>query len=338
MTALSTASLALVAPAPTGTRSPRTSSNTRRRDGHGRARHVRRNALVHRRPRSRPRAACARRTPSPARLDRRPPHASMFVAAGGQAIGFSTLRAPTTRSQSATHTITVTQASAAADEARRRRARRVDADRRHERHAQPRSQRHAEHAHARARHVHRDAARRRGARRRRRPAHASVNVEPERLGQAPDRDDTAKAAPPRCRSPAATRSAALQLSTDGAAHDRDRRQGRRSTAAPSRRSASIDVRQRARPQRARRRHDHRHARGRPAHRHASSGKNVSTGDGSLATVVATSTPRGTGVTATAVQVGLNTYRLQLTSNTAGANNGENVDAAAFNDDVGGFRR
>ena len=44
---------------------------------------------------------------------------------------------------------------------------------------------------------------------------------------------------------------------------------------------------------------------------------------------------GAGVTATAVQVGLNTYRLQITSNTAGASNGENIDASAFNDNVGG---
>lgn len=67
-----------------------------------------------------------------------------------------------------------------------------------------------------------------------------------------------------------------------------------------------------------------------------SGNNVSTGDGSLATVVGNINSAGAGVTATAVQVGLNTYRLQITSNTAGANNGENVDASAFNDNVGGF--
>jgi flagellar hook-associated protein 2 len=66
------------------------------------------------------------------------------------------------------------------------------------------------------------------------------------------------------------------------------------------------------------------------------GNNVSTGDGSLATVVGNINAAGAGVTASAVQVGLNTYRLQLTSNTAGANNGENIDAAAFNDNVGGF--
>ena len=66
------------------------------------------------------------------------------------------------------------------------------------------------------------------------------------------------------------------------------------------------------------------------------GTNVSAGDGSLATVVGNINAANAGVTATAVQVGLNTYRLQLSSNTAGANNGENIDASAFNDNVGGF--
>jgi flagellar hook-associated protein 2 len=66
------------------------------------------------------------------------------------------------------------------------------------------------------------------------------------------------------------------------------------------------------------------------------GSNVSTGDGSLATVVGNINGANAGVTATAVQVGLNTYRLQLTSNTAGADNGENIDASAFNNNVGGF--
>jgi flagellar hook-associated protein 2 len=67
-----------------------------------------------------------------------------------------------------------------------------------------------------------------------------------------------------------------------------------------------------------------------------SGNNVSTGDGSLATVVGNINAAGAGVTATAVQVGVNTYRLQLTSNTAGADMGENIDASAFNENVGGF--
>ena len=82
--------------------------------------------------------------------------------------------------------------------------------------------------------------------------------------------------------------------------------------------------------------DHRDARGRAARPARVTGNNVSTGDGSLATVVGNINAAGAGVTATAVQVGLNTYRLQLTSNTAGANNGENIDASAFNDNVGGF--
>jgi flagellar hook-associated protein 2 len=66
------------------------------------------------------------------------------------------------------------------------------------------------------------------------------------------------------------------------------------------------------------------------------GNNVSTGDGSLATVVGNINAAGAGVTASAVQVGANSYRLQLTANAAGAMNGENIDAAAFNDNVGGF--
>jgi flagellar hook-associated protein 2 len=66
------------------------------------------------------------------------------------------------------------------------------------------------------------------------------------------------------------------------------------------------------------------------------GKNVSTGDGSLATVVGNINDAGAGVTASAVQVGTNTYRLQITSNTAGANNGENIDSSVFNASVGGF--
>jgi flagellar hook-associated protein 2 len=69
---------------------------------------------------------------------------------------------------------------------------------------------------------------------------------------------------------------------------------------------------------------------------AVTGKNVSSGDGSLATVVGAINGAGVGVTATAVQVGTNTYRLQLMSNTAGANNGENIDAGAFNAAVGGL--
>jgi flagellar hook-associated protein 2 len=67
-----------------------------------------------------------------------------------------------------------------------------------------------------------------------------------------------------------------------------------------------------------------------------SGANVNVGDGSLATVVGAINGAGVGVTATAVQVGASTYRLQITSNTAGANNGENIDAGAFSSTVGGL--
>jgi flagellar hook-associated protein 2 len=66
------------------------------------------------------------------------------------------------------------------------------------------------------------------------------------------------------------------------------------------------------------------------------GSNVSTGDGSLATVIGNINGAGAGVTATAVQIGLNTYRLQLQANTAGATNGENIASSAFNANVGGF--
>jgi flagellar hook-associated protein 2 len=66
------------------------------------------------------------------------------------------------------------------------------------------------------------------------------------------------------------------------------------------------------------------------------GENVSTGDGSLATVIANINNAGVGVTATAVQVAAGAYRLQITSNTAGANNDQNIAASAFNDAVGGL--
>jgi flagellar hook-associated protein 2 len=65
-------------------------------------------------------------------------------------------------------------------------------------------------------------------------------------------------------------------------------------------------------------------------------KNVATGDGSLATVVANINAANAGVTATAVLVGANTYRLQITSNTAGANNGANISDAEFDAGIGGF--
>lgn len=64
--------------------------------------------------------------------------------------------------------------------------------------------------------------------------------------------------------------------------------------------------------------------------------NVSAGDGSLATVVSNINAASAGVTAAAVLVGNNTYRLQITSNTAGALNGANVADAEFDAGVGGF--
>jgi flagellar hook-associated protein 2 len=66
------------------------------------------------------------------------------------------------------------------------------------------------------------------------------------------------------------------------------------------------------------------------------GTNVAVGDGSLATVIGAINNASAGVTAAAVQVGTNAYRLQITSNTSGANNGENIDAGAFNSTVGGL--
>jgi flagellar hook-associated protein 2 len=62
--------------------------------------------------------------------------------------------------------------------------------------------------------------------------------------------------------------------------------------------------------------------------------NVSVGDGSLSTVVANINSAGAGVTATAVQVGQGMYRLQINSNTAGTNNGQNIDASEFSAAVG----
>ena len=66
------------------------------------------------------------------------------------------------------------------------------------------------------------------------------------------------------------------------------------------------------------------------------GANVDAGDGSLATVVANVNAAGAGVTATAVQVAANTYRLQITSNTAGALNGTNLSDTEFGASLGGF--
>jgi flagellar hook-associated protein 2 len=62
--------------------------------------------------------------------------------------------------------------------------------------------------------------------------------------------------------------------------------------------------------------------------------NVSVGDGSLATVIANINGANAGVTATAVQVGQGSYRLQLNSNSTGALNGANLAASEFGAAVG----
>jgi flagellar hook-associated protein 2 len=62
--------------------------------------------------------------------------------------------------------------------------------------------------------------------------------------------------------------------------------------------------------------------------------NVTTGDGALSTVVANINAANAGVTATAVQVGAGAYRLQLSSNTAGALNNLNLAASEFGASVG----
>jgi flagellar hook-associated protein 2 len=62
--------------------------------------------------------------------------------------------------------------------------------------------------------------------------------------------------------------------------------------------------------------------------------NVSVGDGSLATVVQNINAAQAGVTATAVQVGQNMYRLQINSNSTGALAGPNIAASEFGASVG----
>lgn len=64
--------------------------------------------------------------------------------------------------------------------------------------------------------------------------------------------------------------------------------------------------------------------------------NVGTGDGSLQTVVNEINSAGTNVVASAVQVGANQYRLQLTSNTTGVLNDLNVASSEFGAGAGGL--
>jgi flagellar hook-associated protein 2 len=65
--------------------------------------------------------------------------------------------------------------------------------------------------------------------------------------------------------------------------------------------------------------------------------NVSTADGSLSSVVAAINGANAGVTAAAVQVGTNSYRLQLSSSSTGAGNDPNIASSAFDSTaVGGL--
>jgi len=64
--------------------------------------------------------------------------------------------------------------------------------------------------------------------------------------------------------------------------------------------------------------------------------NISTGDGSLGTVVDNINSANAGVLASAVQVGTNQYRLQLTSSTTGALHDLNIAASDFNASTGGL--
>ena len=67
-----------------------------------------------------------------------------------------------------------------------------------------------------------------------------------------------------------------------------------------------------------------------------SASNISTGDGSLGTVVANINSANAGVLASAVQVGTNQYRLQLTSRTTGALHDLNIAGSNFNASTGGL--
>lgn len=63
--------------------------------------------------------------------------------------------------------------------------------------------------------------------------------------------------------------------------------------------------------------------------------NVSTGDGSLQSVVSAINSAKAGVSAAAIQVGTNAYRLQLGASTTGANNDPNIAASEFDSQVVG---
>jgi flagellar hook-associated protein 2 len=65
------------------------------------------------------------------------------------------------------------------------------------------------------------------------------------------------------------------------------------------------------------------------------GNQVNVGDGSLSSVVAAINSAKSGVTAAAVQVGTNIYRLQISSTTSGANGDPNIGLAEFDSAVVG---
>jgi flagellar hook-associated protein 2 len=67
-----------------------------------------------------------------------------------------------------------------------------------------------------------------------------------------------------------------------------------------------------------------------------SATNVSTGDGSLQTVASAINVANVGVIASAVQVGVNQYRLQLTSASTGVLHDLNISASEFNASAGGL--
>ena len=217
--------------------------------------------------RSRPRAASARRTSSPSTDDRRRRARDRCSSRPAARRSASRRFASDDTLALGAHTITVTQASAAATKTGGTALGGLDRHRRHQRHAATRHQRQrrprsrsrtARTPRAQLAHAVQDAATSAGA-----PLTASL----DRRGHALARDDARRQRRRRCRSPAATRSARCQLSTDGAAltgiDGKVQVDG----------GADADVLRASTPARrvtlnARGRHDHRDALGRPAHRHA----------------------------------------------------------------------
>ena len=162
------------------------------------------------------------------------------------------------------------------------------------------------------------------------PLTASIDA----IGQAPTRNDATKAAPRRCRSPAATRSPRSSLSTDGAPLTGidgkvqvDGGAVQTFTSITPGQTVTLNA---------------------PTGTISAvfsgglrtgtlNATNVSTGDGSLADGRRTrSTAPNTGVIASAVQVGANQWRLQLTSATTGVLHDLNVAASEFGAGAGGL--